>query len=180
MAGQDELGDEPDLTPDELAPSAGQEHETIPVFGILGESPEPHRVRLFLDLEFGTYYDIPRDSIVRREKMPAQGSPLGVDSSLVLVRKGTPLAVHRVTSRPIEEEFLAGDFTAPGTFRSFSELAASGASRPGPRYIPSFTIFGHACCWGPSKGNCFQAVGEDSTWPTSPCHGCTRVPPCIV
>src|SRR4051812_6992597 len=116
MAAKRQGQGKPDLTPDALAPGPDEAAAAMPVTGILGDSPDDEHARLFLDLRFSTYYDIPRDAIVQREQLPAERSPLGVDSSLLLVRKNTQLEVHRVASRSIEHEFLAGDFTASGTF----------------------------------------------------------------
>ncbi|MEA2440498.1 MAG: hypothetical protein QOH76_1922 [Thermoleophilaceae bacterium] len=107
----------PDLTPDALAPAPGDPPpDTIAIYGILGKSPLASNVRLFLDVGFTTYYDIPIEGVVEREKVPADKSPLGVDSTLLMVRKGIQLVVHHAETRTVEEEFLAGDFTAPGSF----------------------------------------------------------------
>jgi hypothetical protein len=83
-------------------------------------------VRLYLDIGFTTYYDIPIEGIVKREKVPADQSPLGVDSSLLFVLKDIKLVVHHSEARSVEEEFLSGDFTAPGTFTPAAGAAAAG------------------------------------------------------
>ena len=106
----------PDLSPDAAAPPPGEPPDTIPIYGILGESGIASSVRLYLDRGMSTYYDIPIEGIAGREKVPAGRSPLGVDSTLLFVRKGIRLVVHRSQTRSVEEEFVAGDFTAPGTF----------------------------------------------------------------
>jgi hypothetical protein len=111
-----ERRDKQDLTPDELAPAPGERGESLTIVGVLGESTEADQVRLFLDVQFRTYYEIPRDAILRRTRVPAERSPLGVDCSAVVVRRGTELAIHRTATRRVEEEFLAGDVTAPKTF----------------------------------------------------------------
>jgi hypothetical protein len=108
--------DEQDLTPDELAPSAEEAGGAIVVTGILGDSPNADNVRLYLDVAFSRLYEIPREAIIRRTNVPAGQSPLGVDCSALLVRKGTVLTVQSIDTRRIEDEFLAGDFTAPGSF----------------------------------------------------------------
>src|SRR3954453_1422250 len=109
--------EKPDLTPDDLAPAAGdQPPDAVPIYGILGESPVASNVRLFLDVGLTTYYDIPIEGIVKREKVPADQSPLGVDSSLLFVLKDIKLTVHHTQTRTVEEEFLSGDFTSPGSF----------------------------------------------------------------
>lgn len=105
-----------DLTPDELAPAADEAPGAFTIVGVLGESPDAGSVRVFLDPQFQTYYEIPADAILRRTRVPAERSPLGVDSSAVVVRKGTELTVHRADTRRVEEEFLAGDFTDPDSF----------------------------------------------------------------
>jgi hypothetical protein len=122
MATQRGKGDK-DLTPDELAPSAEEAAGgAIIVTGILGDSPNPDNVRLYLDVAFSRLYEIPREAIIRRTAVPAAQSPLGVDSSALLVRKGTVLSVQAIDSRTIEDEFLAGDFTAPGSFEPIAPV----------------------------------------------------------
>jgi hypothetical protein len=108
--------EKPDLTPDAAAPPPGEPPDTIPIYGILGESGMADSVRLYLDRGMSTYYDIPIEGIAGREKVPADQSPLGVDSTLLFVRKGIRLVVHHTDTRTVEDEFLAGDFTAPGSF----------------------------------------------------------------
>src|SRR3954467_2531478 len=97
--------DKHDLTPDAGAPAPGDEPPaTVQIYGILGKSPVASSVRLFLDVGLATYYDIPIEGIVKREKVPAAQSPLGVDSSLLFVLKDIKLVVHRVDTRTVEEE----------------------------------------------------------------------------
>jgi hypothetical protein len=178
VAADDTRSDDPDLTPDPLAPETEGALDTITMTGILGESPNPDFVRLFLDLDFGTYYDMPRDAVLRREKLPAERSSLGVDSSLLIVQKNTPLVVNRVAARLIEHEFLAGDFTAPGTFRSYSAL--EGEVGVNPMYIPTYTIYGYICCRDALGGRRnFQAAGDtQGPWPTGG-GSCTAMRPCM-
>src|SRR3954451_2110686 len=135
LAERRKPNEKPDLTPDELAPAAGdQPPDAVPIYGILGESPLASNVRLFLDVGLSTYYDIPVEGIVKREKVPADQSPLGVDSSLLFVLKGIQLTVHHVETRSVEEEFLSGDFTAPG---SFTPTAAAGGAPGGVARLPN-------------------------------------------
>jgi hypothetical protein len=105
-----------DLTPDELAPAADERGEALTIVGVLGESSDADAVRLFLDAQFQTFDEIPREAILRRTRVPAERSPLGVDCSAVVVPNGTELTVHRVATRRVEDEFLSGEFTTPGTF----------------------------------------------------------------
>src|SRR4051794_26479594 len=117
LAERRKPNEKPDLTPDDLAPAAGdQPPDAVPIYGILGESPLASNVRLFLDVGLTTYYDIPIEGIVRREKIPADRSRFGVDSTCLWVLKGIKLTVHHADTRTVEEEFLSGDFTAPGSF----------------------------------------------------------------
>lgn len=106
-----------DLTPDRLAPGADEEGARA-IAGILGEGSQTGSIRLYLDLDFTRSYEIPREAVVRRVQVPADQSPFGVESSIVWVRPGTELTIRRVESRRLEEEFLAGDFTAAGGFAS--------------------------------------------------------------
>src|SRR4051812_15890961 len=154
LAERRKPNEKPDLTPDELAPAAGdQPPDAVPIYGILGESPVASNVRLFLDVGLTTYYDIPIEGIVKREKVPADRSPLGVDSSLLFVLKGIKLTVHHTETRTVEEEFLSGDFTAPGSF-----TPAPGVPQPGPgvpQAIPTLAAtvcrpsLGIACTFAP-------------------------------
>jgi hypothetical protein len=106
-----------DLTPDAGAPAAGdQPSGSLVLSGILGESTVADHVRLFLDTGFTKYYDVPADAIEKREQLPAERSPLGVDSSIIWVAKGTDLVLHQTETRKVEDEFLAGDFTDAGSF----------------------------------------------------------------
>jgi hypothetical protein len=105
-----------DLAPDPNAPGAGEEGARA-IVGILGESDDKDAVRLHLDLEFTRSYEIPREAIVGRERVPAARSPLGVDASVVRVRPGTVLRLRTSHVRSVEDEFLAGDFTAAGSYR---------------------------------------------------------------
>jgi hypothetical protein len=117
LAERRKPNEKPDLTPDALAPAAGdQPPDAVPIYGILGESPVASNVRLFLDVGLTTYYDIPIEGIVKREKVAPEQSPLGVESSLLFVLRGIKLTVHHTQTRTVEEEFLSGDFTAPGSF----------------------------------------------------------------
>jgi hypothetical protein len=115
-----------DLTPDELAPAADERGDALTIVGVLGESTDTGSVRVFLDAQFQTYYEIPRDAILRRTRVPAERSPLGIDCSAVVVRRGTELAVHRAETRRVEEEFLAGDFTAPRSFTPVENIPPPG------------------------------------------------------
>jgi hypothetical protein len=154
LAERRKPNEKPDLTPDELAPAAGdQPPDAIPIYGILGEGPVASNVRLFLDVGLTTYYDIPIEGIVKREKVPADRSPLGVDSSLLFVLKGIKLTAHHTQTRTVEEEFLSGDFTAPGSF-----TPAPGVPQPGPgvpQAIPTLAAtvcrpsLGIACTFAP-------------------------------
>jgi hypothetical protein len=47
------------------------------LWGFVGASSEADHVRLYLDILFSSYIDIPRDVIVHREPMPQAQSPLG-------------------------------------------------------------------------------------------------------
>lgn len=177
MTDRKDSADRPDLTPDALAPAAGAEPKTVAVRGILGESTDPDCVRVFLDVGFGTYYDILRDDVVHREALPAERSPLGVDGSLLLVRAGTSLLVHRVASRAIEHEFLAGDFTAPSSLRSYAELGAE-RGQAKPMRIPSKTTMTYDCCNPVSEGCMFAYGFSDGTWHTAGGGGCTAMTAC--
>jgi hypothetical protein len=119
----------PDLSADPLAPKPGEETEGRVLVGILGESTVADNVRLFLDVDFRKYYDLPREAVLKREAVSADRSPLGVDSSAIWVAAGTQLVLHQSETRSVEDEFLSGDFTAPG---SFTPVEGPTIPRPGP------------------------------------------------
>lgn len=104
-----------DLKPDALAPAPGEEGARL-IVGVLGESDAADSVRLYLDLEFRKSYDVPADAIVRRQQLTAEQSPLGVESSALWVKPDTTLKLRQTEARRVEDEFLAGDFTAAGSF----------------------------------------------------------------
>jgi hypothetical protein len=187
----DRKNDKPDLTPDAAAPPPGEPPDTIPIYGILGESGIASSVRLYLDRSLSTYYDIPIEGIAGREKVPADKSPLGVDSTLLLVRKGVRLVVHHVDTRSVEDEFLAGDFTAPGSF-----TPDPGGQAPGGVGIPVSEICPTnigctfvACGGGPRTiatvctqiGCPTQLLGCGTRTAATRCFsvaGCTQIPGC--
>jgi hypothetical protein len=154
-----------DLTPDALAPSGGEPAGAFPVTGILGESGQSGSVRLFLDTGFSTFYDIPREAVLRREKIPAERSPLGVDSTLLLVAAGTHLVAHRAVSRRIEDEFLAGDITASGSFAPSLGTQAG----TGPGYVGSIPTASCNCSF-PSLNCCGIAGAQRGSIPTASCN----------
>jgi hypothetical protein len=190
LAERRKPNEKPDLTPDALAPAAGdQPPPSVPIYGILGESPVASSVRLFLDVGLTTYYDIPIEGIVKREKVPADQSPLGVDSSLLFVLKGIKLVVHTTDTRTVEEEFLSGDFTAPGSFtpdpgggpqappgipQPASQLCATNIGCPTQIIQLCRPSLGIACTVFPPCG-----IRSANPCPTvQPCH--THIPVCLV
>jgi hypothetical protein len=124
-----------DLSPDALAPKPGEEGARL-LIGILGEGGDGDSVRLYLDLEFRKSYDIPREAVLRRERLSADQSPLGVESSALWVRPDTVLTLHQTETRKVEDEFLAGDFTAGGSFAA----QAAGPQVGGVAMTPHVTI----------------------------------------
>jgi hypothetical protein len=181
MAERGKSSGKPDLTPDALAPAPGDAPpDTIPILGILGKSDLASNARLFLDVGFSTYYDIPVEGIVEREKVPADRSPLGVDSSILFVRKDIQLVVHHVESRSVEQEFLAGDFTSPGSFTPGPGPQAPGGPIGGP--ITAATVCTQLGCPGPATA---ATVCSEFGCPTQPvvCRPslgivCTHFQPC--
>jgi hypothetical protein len=158
-----------DLTPDELAPAPGERGESLTIVGVLGESTEADQVRLFLDVQFGTYYEIPREAVLRRTRVPAERSPLGVDCSAVVVRRGTELAIHRTATRRVEEEFLAGDVTAPSTF---TPVGVPGFLAMTPLYVSAGGLCGSGVVICPSiVAACESWVCITRTYagPSAPC-----------
>lgn len=111
-----------DLSPDALAPGPDDEGARL-IVGILGDSGDADTVRVYLDLEFSRSYDVPRAAVLRRERLGADASPLGVESSAVWVAADTLLVLRQSKARRVEEEFLAGDFTIEGSFTPVESFA---------------------------------------------------------
>jgi hypothetical protein len=147
--GSRRSGDAGDLTPDALAPQPGEEGARLLV-GILGEGPDTDTVRLYLDLEFRKSYDIPTEAIVRREKLTPEQSSLGVESSAMWVRAETTLKLHQTETRKVEDEFLAGDFTAPGSFQPRPEVPGI----PLPEQIRTLDSCGIVACGPRTVDSC--------------------------
>lgn len=169
------MANDDDLSPDPTAPSPGEEGARA-IVGILGESDDPDAVRLYLDLSFSKSYDIPRAMIVKREKLTGAQSPFGVDASIVWVRPGTVLKVRTTETRPVEHEFLAGDFTAAGSFTPIQQGAVP-AERLRLSIQPCFTRIETIC---PTRivQQCPQSrVGICPTQPTG-CLVASECGPC--
>jgi hypothetical protein len=147
------------LSPDPSAPSPGEEAGRA-IAGILGESGDADSVRLYLDLEFTKSYEIPREAVVKREKVAPAQSPFGVESSIVWVRPATVLKLRTSAARPVEHEFLAGDFTAYG---SFTPVAGYG-------HQPVPAMQGILSAVEP----CFTALGIESICPTDCAAQCPQ------
>jgi len=111
----DGSADEANLEPDELAPPPDQA-STRAIVGILGASTDPGSIQIYLDISFERSYVVAREAVLRRERLEADKSPLGVDCSIVWVRAGTHLRLQMNKTRTLEDEFLAGDFTSRQSF----------------------------------------------------------------
>jgi hypothetical protein len=144
------MAEDIDLTPDGLAPNPDEPPGRV-LIGILGESANPENVLLYLDLALQKRYEIPKDAILARQNLPAAQSPLGVDASAIRVRADAALRLQLDQPRQVEDEFLAGDFTAPGSFTPTEAVP--------PIQLP--TGFG----WGPSGVHgCHSAMCPLYSW----------------
>ncbi len=150
-----------DLTPDAAAPAPGHADAVVSIAGILGKGAGEDSVRIYLDAAFSTFYDIPRDAVTDRRRVAAADSAFGVPSTVLHIKQGTRITVQHTSSRTIDHEFLAGDFTAPSSF--------------------------HALAWAAPAWSRGRASGDDrmtsSRYRTSPdSPGCTLQPkaPCQI
>jgi len=147
------MADDNELAPDELAPDPNEPPGRLLV-GILGESANDGKVLLYLDLALQKRYEIPKDAILRRQKLPAAQSPLGVDASMIWVRPDTILTRQLNQQRHIAEEFLAGDFTAPRSFTPTEALAL-------PQITPNSAV-----CYPSEGSNRVTRIRLCSLWQT--------------
>ncbi|WP_155993070.1 hypothetical protein [Nocardioides sp. URHA0020] len=114
--------------------------------GILGAGPDDSSVRIFLDTAFSTFYDVPKDAVLDRSRVDAAVSPFGVTSTVLHVKQGTQITVQHTSSRTIDHEFLAGDFTAPGSFRALTAFQRPGVATGSERYPTTVTVFDCRTC----------------------------------
>jgi hypothetical protein len=135
-----------DLTPDAAALTPGSPGGAMPVTGILGESPEDSSVRIYLDAAFTTFYDVPKDAVQERRRVDAADSAFGVAATVLYVKQGTEITVQHTSSRTIDDEFLAGDFTAPGSFLALTSFQGPGAATGRVAWIPTITQFDCRTC----------------------------------
>jgi hypothetical protein len=117
-----------DLIPDAAASLLVEGDGVVSVSGLLGESSDEDSVRIYLDTAFNTFYDIPKQAVQDRHRVDAADSPFGVPSTVLHIRQGTRITVQHTSSRTIDHEFLAGDFTAPGSFRALTSFQRPGTA----------------------------------------------------
>ena len=98
-----------DLSPDEmvskLMPGEGF-GAPLKLSGYLGPSTKPETTRVYTDLGFATYYEIPSDDIITRKFPEKSGDP-----SVVYVKRDARVDVVRV-SKNIAASMLIGDLSS--------------------------------------------------------------------
>jgi hypothetical protein len=147
-----------DLSPDsiveQLHPDTEITEAAVTLTGYLGPSSTDDNVRLYSNLSFTSYYEIPKDGILGR----AKADPKDEDSATVLrVKSDTRLDIVNSTRRTIEANALSGSIT--GNYLSTAQFQAGGAGIQGLTSDPNVcttvvcgTISTFICAQGAGRG----------------------------
>jgi hypothetical protein len=98
-----------DLTPDqmltELLDEFGDLKDVVVLAGHLGPSNRDGHVRLYPELDYRTYFEVPKTAILRRERLePAPGGK----PTRIVVDASAKLEVVQIVEQTIEASFLRG------------------------------------------------------------------------
>ena len=146
--------------PDELT-------KLVALVGYLGPSKRAGYVRLYADLSFRNYYEIPTEGILSTTPADAEdeNSP-----TTVHVAGDTQVEKVSITSQSTEARFLQGSISS-----DYLGTAGVGADA-GCSWPPSPT------CWCRTANNCAQAGAQANAQPYPPsfgsCYGTCRQPHC--
>jgi hypothetical protein len=152
-----------DLTPDEvitklIAPT-GEAQSAVTLVGYLGPSPKGDtHVRFYFNLDLGTYCDIPRNEILKREKIQR---PDDADASKIIVRGDLKLEVVHAVTVGTEASFLQGNIAATHDWGACQVCGC-------PPWIP-LCLSGHPC------GQC--VLPPPTMHSGHPCGHCCPAPP---
>ena len=165
--------------------------DLISLVGYLGPSKQPDQIRLYSDLSFRHYYEIPSDGIVATTPTNADdpNSP-----TIVHVKASTRIDVVSVASQNVEAGFLRGAITSGYLGSAAGSAGQGGVIQPtptasvmtqcgacptrNPQHCPSFTICTVCTQFPPCPGG--QAVGgEQVAGSPTPATVCTQMQGCL-
>ena len=164
----------PQLTPHPLVvklhPDPDSPTDTVALIGYFGPSKKADSVRLYADLTFRRYYDLPTNGIAHTEPSDSkdENSP-----TIVMVLAGTKLEVVETSAQSVEASYVQGAIArrylagaSPAAFRSTGQGLAS--------------IISNCCPPEQDPGGGGGGGGEGSVF-FSGCIGCVPQPsvPCV-
>ena len=121
----------PDLKPDapldQIKP--GKDDQLVAMRGYLSDDPETRDVlRLYTSLNFNSYWAIPREAIIHRERLESRtGSTPG---SILWVRQDTEMEFCEVRSQTVRADFLRGGINPAGP-AAVGDFSAGNIQRTG-------------------------------------------------
>ena len=92
-----------DALAETMVPDPAKIPDSVALSGFVGRSAEEGNVRLYVDADFRSYYEISTSDILHSQQLPTTQSPLG--GSVVYVKGGAPLRRVQVSTE-IEARFL--------------------------------------------------------------------------
>lgn len=112
-----------------LHPEPDEPQDTVALLGYFGPSKKADHVRLYADLSFRRYFDIPTSGIVRTEPIVSEdeNSP-----TAVFVLPATRLEVVETACQCMEASYLQGSIAATHLADASVEGMSSAANRGGP------------------------------------------------
>jgi hypothetical protein len=165
---------DPDRIVNELHPNPDSLESVVTLEGYLGPSSTQGNVRLYLDLTFNNYYEIPnaKDAIVGRTRK----DPVDESSQTILrVRSQTRLQVVSISSKNVEAGYLSGAITSGflGTSQSQGALSAVG----GLQGITDCSLCTGLVCLTVSLAFCAQGQARGGIGPQgiTDCSVCTTI-----
>src|SRR3989442_468337 len=91
---------------DKLVPDPNAPPDVVVLVGALGKSTLSGHIRLYMDLEFSDYVEIPEAAVVHKEEFGAEATQ-GAVGAQVWVKRDAQVITHSV--RRAQAEFLSGD-----------------------------------------------------------------------
>ncbi len=155
---------------DKLNPGGDTPPGRVPLIGFIGPSPKEGFIRVYRDLQFRSYYEVPRDSVHHTIPVDREDPD---SPTKVLVPADTPIDVVEVTTHHVEAGFVAGNI-AQGRLGFTTPPGAL----PGPICTTLYSCPTAACHTPPI---CITLWTHHPTFcPPQQCTGITTVVTCNV
>ncbi|MER9049350.1 hypothetical protein NKH89_19160, partial [Mesorhizobium sp. M0923] len=158
-----------DLTPDNLIERLGDIDDMaglVQLAGYIGPAKAKGYARIYSDLSFSSYVEIPDDAIVSRTK-PLDDDPMG--KSIVYIRSGVRTKSVSVTTRSVESDYLSGVIAS--SYLGQSQMRGPVAPQGGVTSDPN--VCTTLVCQTVSLAFCIQGQGRG---PAAPQGGVTSDP----